>query len=414
MTFTNFSSQALIDFSNSHNMCKRCIGRVFGRQRFEGRDYTIVKAEEVIKQLNLQYVSSNKCELCAGIVEKALELVPNLVSHLESYEFETFLFGVSLNAHLEKSEKLYQDSNFTILSYKHEIAREVGLRFQEVSSASASFDDPEINILLDIRNSTKIRYKFSIKPLYILGKYLKFSRVLPQTKWPCGKCRGRKCEKCEYTGLQYRLSVEQIVAKPFLQATQANDESFHGAGREDIDALMLGEGRPFVLELKNPKRRQIDLEVLMSEVNQSEDVQINQLRFTEKITIAQIKESSPNAKKKYLATTKFDQPLDPEAIKLINKLGSTSIVLHQRTPTRVSHRRADIVRTKHIYEVSVHDEKIDTNTIKLIINAEGGAYIKEFISGDDGRTDPSISSLLENPARCVALDVLEVDDKGLF
>ena len=37
---------------------------------------------------------------------------------------------------------------------------------------------------------------------------------------------------------------------------------FHGMGREDIDALCLGEGRPFVLELSEPRIRDIDLDEL--------------------------------------------------------------------------------------------------------------------------------------------------------
>jgi len=38
----------------------------------------------------------------------------------------------------------------------------------------------------------------------------------------------------------------------------------------------------------------------------------------------------------------------------------------------------------------------------------GGLYIKELISGDDGRTKPSISEILNTPAECIELDVLEV------
>ena len=48
-------------------------------------------------------------------------------------------------------------------------------------------------------------------------------------------------------------SVEEIIAnavKPFFEADNAQ---LHGSGREDIDVRMLGRGRPFVLELVNPK-----------------------------------------------------------------------------------------------------------------------------------------------------------------
>jgi len=55
-----------------------------------------------------------------------------------------------------------------------------------------------------------------------------------------------------------------------------------------------------------------------------------------------------------------------------------------------------------------------TNFLELEIEAQGGAYIKEFISGDDGRTIPSIASILGTESTCVELDVIAVDQKGLF
>ena len=39
---------------------------------------------------------------------------------------------------------------------------------------------------------------------------------------------------------------------------------------------------------------------------------------------------------------------------------------------------------------------------------EGGLYVKEFVNGDMGRTEPSISSLLGIDAAVKELDVIEV------
>ncbi|HJK19212.1 MAG TPA: tRNA pseudouridine(54/55) synthase Pus10, partial [Methanocorpusculum sp.] len=40
---------------------------------------------------------------------------------------------------------------------------------------------------------------------------------------------------------------------------------------------------------------------------------------------------------------------------------------------------------------------------------EGGLYIKELVSGDGGRTTPSLAEILAVPAKVVALDVVQVD-----
>ena len=47
----------------------------------------------------------------------------------------------------------------------------------------------------------------------------------------------------------------------------AQEDSFHGMGREDIDVRCMGSGRPFVIEIKEPKSRTLDTEVAMAEIN---------------------------------------------------------------------------------------------------------------------------------------------------
>jgi tRNA pseudouridine synthase 10 len=44
----------------------------------------------------------------------------------------------------------------------------------------------------------------------------------------------------------------------------------------------------------------------------------------------------------------------------------------------------------------------------LTIEAESGTYIKELISGDDGRTRPSISEMIGVPCKVAELDVIEI------
>jgi len=52
----------------------------------------------------------------------------------------------------------------------------------------------------------------------------------------------------------YETSVQEEIAKPILPYFRPKDYKFHSGGREDIDVRMLGDGRPFVLELISPRR----------------------------------------------------------------------------------------------------------------------------------------------------------------
>lgn len=76
---------------------------------------------------------------------------------------------------------------------------------------------------------------------------------------------------------------------------------------------------------------------------------------------------------------------------------------------RVLRRRADKVRIKHVLDLSC--EVIDDYSFNMKIKTEGGLYIKELISGDDGRSQPNVSDILGVKAICEKLDVIEVSEK---
>ena len=80
--------------------------------------------------------------------------------------------------------------------------------------------------------------------------------------------------------------------------------------------------------------------------------------------------------------------------------------IHQRTPNRVSHRRVDKIRGKFVYKID--GKFIKSNLFEFKIQTQGGTYIKELISGDDGRTSPSFSEVFNFPLVCKELDVLEI------
>src|SRR2546422_4343131 len=52
-------------------------------------------------------------------------------------------------------------------------------------------------------------------------------------------------------------------------SSDLSGHALHGMGREDVDARMLGRGRPFILEIKEPVRRTVDLPAVEGAVNHS-------------------------------------------------------------------------------------------------------------------------------------------------
>ena len=45
---------------------------------------------------------------------------------------------------------------------------------------------------------------------------------------------------------------------------------------------------------------------------------------------------------------------------------------------------------------------------ELVIRAQHGTYIRELVSGDEGRTVPSLSSLIDASCKVEVLDVLNL------
>ncbi len=352
------------------------------------------------------------CFLCRDIFEKSSEYVEAGLKALESLEFENFLVGTSLNPEIINKEDKFK-SKYNILeseSFKGHFNREIGSKLALKLNKPSEFSNPEVTLVYSLDYNS-----FSIdlitKSLFISGRYNKLVRGIPQTHWDCRTCQGRGCEKCDNTGKQYQTSVEELISPEFLKQSSALGTKFHGAGREDIDVRMLGDGRPFVLELVRPLKRNLNLFQIEKKTNKmnKKKIKISRLKFSSKKQVVQIKTQSEHSRKSYRAIGQIDSKLSKEEFALKVKELKERVVGHeinQRTPTRVSHRRSDKYRTKFIYNIEA--KYLKPNLFEFYIEVQGGTYIKELIHGDDGRTIPSFSEIFGAPMMCKELDVVEI------
>lgn len=344
------------------------------------------------------------CEICNGIFERLDVFTDDIAKEIAGEDYKSFLIGAKFFPEiLEKEDNLRAKHQIsTGESIKAEFTREIGKLLMNKLDKIPEFKTPDLTIIMDLPRQEIIVEKRS---LFIFGRYNKYIRTIPQTKWPCYDCNGKGCENCNFTGKRYQESVEEIIAKPVLKITKGIDSKFHGAGREDIDALMLGNGRPFVLEIREPIVRAIDLKKLEKEINRKakKKVKVSNLAFANKKKVQELKDMAEKTKKTYRAQIELDKEISKnDAQNLVNKL--TGIQISQQTPKRVLHRRADLVRNKMVFQVKV--DFIDKTHLIANIEGQGGLYIKELISGDSDRTRPSFSSILDCNAKCTQLDVI--------
>ena len=408
-------ASSLIELTNG-NICNHCLGRKFS-DVVEGNG-NVERGEKIRKALELpEYDEDTKCDICSDIFKEIdsslLDLVCEKIDFLE-VEFDTFVVGCKLPKEIvEKDALISEKLGLDVEILKREVNREMGKILEKNLPQEVDFDKEDVIIMADFRKMLKedvenpVQVRIQINPIFIEGRYNKLVRNIPQTKWPCRKCKGRGCEACNFTGKQYPESVEELLSQTALKYSKGYEAKFHGAGREDIDVRMLGDGRPFVLEIKEPRIRKLDLEKIEREANEAAlgKTAYHNLKYTVRKRKAEIKTSSPDTYKVYRALVECEDEIREEDL---NKLQSLHTI-QQRTPIRVSHRRADKIREKEVKELSC--KYINPHSFEMIIKTEGGLYIKELISSDEGRSKPSVSEVLGTQAICAELDVIEVGIK---
>ncbi|MEM0493210.1 MAG: tRNA pseudouridine(54/55) synthase Pus10 [Candidatus Thermoplasmatota archaeon] len=381
-----------------YRICDKCILRLFKRNTDEDG------LKKLTGYLNKDKKNKEECYICEGLLEEIPVFTGLIEKKLEGYEFNTFLIGSKVDEEIVNKEREVVE----LLDLKDaeplkmELNREIGKNLERITGKTVDFNDPDVTAVIDTGFNV---VTLQVKSLYIYGRYLKYERGIPQTKWPCRVCRGVGCRACGYTGRLYDTSVEEIISSVAIPITGAVDASFHGCGREDIDARMLGNGRPFVLELKQPRRRTIDLKELERGINKNAGCRIKviNLRYSDQGEVVRLKNA--DYRKVYDVLIESEQVFIKEKVKKVAGL-LPSVTIKQFTPSRVAHRRALTVRERKVYNCEV--QSVEGNIARLIIETESGTYIKELVSGDNGKTQPSISEMLGVPCRVKELDVIEV------
>lgn len=253
---------------------------------------------------------------------------------------------------------------------------------------------------------------------FIVGRYLKFSREMSQTIWTVGDTR------------KTPVSVEEEIAYPLMRLFGAEAHKFISAGREDYDVRMLGNGRPFCVELINPIkwRHNIDPTSIdgvpitppgvanmidtgsngkVKVVNIDIICQNTSMSRVKKEIIDRMKQGAEEKKKTYRCVIRLSPEDGVVQLDPLNR--SDPLTIYQKTPIRVLHRRTSSTRRKTIFSMKYEPiGKHPTSLFALTLSTDAGTYIKEFVHGDLGRTKPSVRSILGCDVDILQLDVMDL------
>ena len=361
-----------------YDLCDQCLGRLFSKQLH------LSSNKFLGKKLKKNYISKSKCYVCKDLfcnLDHFLKLMLDLSSN---YEFQTYGVGIIIKPSIVDRDDFIRSKYKLkgIDSIKTDIAKELIKLFTKKTQKTLDSFDPEITFTVNLKDES---CQLHSKSITIFGKYVKSERGYAQKQTTCDNCSGTGCRVCDFHGISEFESIEGIISKLIFKKFGGTTTKFTWIGGEDKSSLVLGNGRPFFVKIKNPSKRKSKLSdetfdsVSVFNLKLVDTFPKKPLNFYSRIKIKISTELQINSKK----------------LQKLKDLTTCPIVIYEKSGKRYE---------KKIFDLKY--KKNSTNLFTITMSAEGGFPIKRFVIGDD--VSPNISSLLDNSCVAQEFDFLDI------
>lgn len=409
----------------SRYLCYHCLGRQFAMlaqgitNEERGKSITLLLLMERYESFlsgtmpnlhlyhsqtrGLDFKREDKCYLCEGLFDNIEGFSRLIIDKMSEYEYNSFLIGISLPPIVEEKEDEMR-SKFKLSwgeSVKSEFSRELGKKIVDVTGKAVDHKRPDLQVII---NPFTRHINIKSNSLYIGGRYKKLVGGIPQFNRLCWKCKGEGCIECNRTGKLFLQSIEEMMSEPIIKATEGTDAKLHTSSWENIESRVLGVGRPFILEVKNPIKRFVDLDKFAEDVNiQSEKrLEISDLSLVTKKFVKILKMKGDD-EKLYRTIVEFEQNISDDLLKIMEK-NLSNITIKQTNQSRKG-------RKKILHSVKI--KRLGINIVEMLIKSKGGINIEGFITGEKVRTSPNIEEIVGIPIKCFSYDIIGIP-KRLF
>lgn len=328
--------------------------------------------------------SSKTCFLCGGLFERIDEISKEIVDKLKEYQYQSFLIGVAFPARILDLEDEFR-SRMRIKGKESIKSQFNGIITKKVASMTkkkVEYALPETTVVLSLPSGT---ISVTSRSLWLSAFYSKGKRGIPQRSSQCPFCNGLGCTRCNYKG-RADLSVESLASASFCEIFKADACNFIWLGSEDENSLVNGSGRPFFVEVVQPRRRFArPLISNKSKISLAEEGLriVNVKRLERKIT-----EIPPFDVTCKVYLKRNDETSELQLQKDEIEKNFTDCIVNVRL-----NRRYRVVK-RHVKCTRVR--VLDDGNVELAMDLEGGIPIKKLVTGQDSTVEPNLSHLLKS------------------
>ena len=354
---------------SKYTLCNSCLGRQFAPRK----DDQIKLAEQIRKRLGLQ--EPERCSLCEGMIKEIDRTAENIIHALREYEFKTFLVGASIpHSIVEKEDSLRAEFK---LKGGHSVKVEItGALAKRIEGVHKRFDARNPDVVIIVNPIEKFQ-TITPRSLFITGRYTKAKRGIPQKRQRCEDCNSRGCSTCSWNGFTDKPSVESEIANYLVRIFGAKKAKFSWIGSEDDRSLVLGNGRPFYVEIIEPKKRNVASKF---SIKLKHVIELKGGRALEEKPL-------PDVPFELLAEVNIGtaKPVKKADLLKVEK-AFRNVDASQYSPNKMK------FLMKRTFALKA--EQVSSKKFKVTIRCEGGTNIKKLVQGNHLEFSPSVSEIL--------------------
>jgi len=323
-----------------------------------------------------------ECEICHGFESQKEKICKNIFQVTNDYRYDSFQIGLTLNHSFYDNEDKFR-SRFKLRgkeNIKTSILRDIRKTFSNLSKKRVDSSSPDITINLQIGKRFETIVNVSSKTIVLSGRYIKTKRM-----------KVKRNDSHNGDGLDLNQhQIENILKRKLSNLLQSDSITYWPLGKEEPKSLVLGNGRPFYVSIKNPK---------IFNLKENLSLRSGGLEFNIKEKLPSYPATPPFYIKNVRALVSVTEKIET----LVTDFTDSGIKLVEFVTQRGKN-------WKFVYDILLKLK--NPRKIELTMLCDNGFPIREFIEGtENGSASPCLFDLIHKECKCDYFDIINIESE---